>query len=154
MEYNNSSRRRIGFFNTKNSNKNNFKKKCKQNNSIDKIEIGSLYFIDLGNDRGFKINGKRPCLIIRQVGETFVVLPLSKFRKKLHVSEVLIRKNQGNLKFDSIVKIGQIQTVNNTQILQKTGEVSVPVLEIVAKKLQNFYIHKLMIEIAKKEIRA
>jgi len=142
-------RRQIGFFNTKNSKEDITSKQL----SIE-IKLGEVHTVNLGKQTGYRLNGIRPCLVLRKVGKTYVVLPFTKFRGKLRVSEVLVRRKQANLRHDSIIKVGQIQTISEEQILKRYGEVPKEILETVAKKIQDFYIHKLFIEIARKEVRA
>jgi len=89
------------------------------------VRRGEVWLIDLNPTRGSEQRGIRPCLVMsndvtNQYAPTITVLPLtSNLSGQRFPINVILSKQETNLKVDSLVLCGQIRTVTKERIVQK-----------------------------------
>lgn len=96
---------------------------------------GDVFYVDLNRPGEYTIKKVRPCLILWQVSRTYTVIPITKYIKVISPSEIFIEKGIGGLKVDSRLKVGQMTTVSEEQILNRMGAVSDTFLKEVEAKI-------------------
>lgn len=96
------------------------------------IKRGEIYFADVGryDSQGSEQSGRRPVLILQNdIGNKFspttiIAIVTTKSKRELP-THVLIHKDELNgLKYDSVVALEQITTIDKDRIQFKIGELS------------------------------
>ncbi|MBI5233949.1 MAG: type II toxin-antitoxin system PemK/MazF family toxin, partial [Deltaproteobacteria bacterium] len=95
------------------------------------IRQGDIFWVDLDPPKGSEPGYSHPHVVIqnnifnRSNINTVVVCALTSNLKRLTApGNILLRKDEGNLKKDSVVNISQIVTVNKADLTAKIGTVS------------------------------
>jgi len=91
----------------------------------------SIYNADLEPAAGSEQGGRRPVLIIsnndfNSVMPIITAIPLTSLKpgRRIHPTEVLIKKGSANLEEDSLVLTYQIRTISKKRLLKVIGSVS------------------------------
>lgn len=100
-----------------------------------------IWLVDLNPTKGSEQRGVRPCLVMsnditNRHAPTITVLPLTgNLSGQRFPINVLLTKQETNLKVDSLVLCGQIRTVTKERLTQKLSVISPGDLEKVEKSL-------------------
>jgi mRNA interferase MazF len=96
---------------------------------MSQILKGEIYLAELSPTIGSEISKKRPVLIVsndinNQFADTVSIIPIISTTTKIYPFEVLLPKNEGNLKNDSKAKCNQIRTIDKKRIERRFGKIS------------------------------
>ena len=100
----------------------------------DKIKRGSVFIADLNPTVGSEQYGRRPVVILsndlnNKYSPTILVAPLTKILKKTKLpTHIMIRKNYF-LKYDSLILLEQIRTIDKSRLVSYKGKVDSSTLE-------------------------
>lgn len=100
----------------------------------DKIKRGNVFIADLNPTVGSEQYGRRPVVILsndlnNKYSPTILVAPLTKILKKTKLpTHIMIRKNYF-LKYDSIILLEQLRTIDKTRLVAYKGKVDFNTLE-------------------------
>lgn len=95
---------------------------------VECVRRGSIWYVDLGVNKGSVQGGKRPCVVIQNdIGNKFsptviVAMITSKINKKKLPTHVMLLDEE--LPMKSMVLLEQIKTVNKTELLNYVGCIS------------------------------
>lgn len=95
----------------------------------DRIKKGSVFIADLNPTIGSEQNGRRPVVILsndllNKYNPTVLIAPFTKIIKKQTLpTHVLVNRNKF-LKYDSIILLEQIRTIDKSRLLAYKGKVS------------------------------
>ena len=99
-----------------------------------KIKRGSVFIADLDPTVGSEQYGRRPVVILsndlnNKYSPTILVAPLTKILKKTKLpTHIMIRKNYF-LKYDSLILLEQIRTIDKSRLVSYKGKVDSSTLE-------------------------
>jgi mRNA interferase MazF len=100
---------------------------------------GDIYDVNLDPVKGSEQGKRRPCVIIQNdIGNTYspvtiVACITSNLERKNYPTSVFITAKETGLRFDSVVMLNQIRTVDRTRLIIKKGKIPLPkMLEIDA----------------------
>ena len=99
-----------------------------------KIKRGSVFIADLDPTVGSEQYGRRPVVILsndlnNKYSPTILVAPLTKILKKTKLpTHIMIRKNYF-LKYDSLILLEQIRTIDKSRLISYKGKVDSSTLE-------------------------
>ena len=99
-----------------------------------KIKRGNVFIADLDPTVGSEQYGRRPVVILsndlnNKYSPTILVAPLTKILKKTKLpTHIMIRKNYF-LKYDSLILLEQIRTIDKSRIVSYKGKVDSSTLE-------------------------
>jgi mRNA-degrading endonuclease toxin of MazEF toxin-antitoxin module len=89
--------------------------------SLNKNEIylGHTYIVDLPKNNGYCLSGLHHCVVIKRIGSTAIVVPISTNRNNIHYGEIAI-ENETNFITDKKykLKVGQITSVSTDKIIR------------------------------------
>jgi len=93
---------------------------------------GEIWLVDFNPARGHEQRGVRPALVIQsdtinQTGcGTVVVLAISKLTdvKRRGILNVCVKKGEGGLKVDSVIKCHQIYTIDTKRLMRRFGRLT------------------------------
>lgn len=112
------------------------------NNIPNNIKWGDIYFADLGEvEYKGEISGQRPVVILQnnvgnQNSPTVTIAPItSNLNKKDFPTHLLIEKDEGGMKMDSVVATEQIKTISKERIRFKIGSLSKEKMEAILNRL-------------------
>ena len=97
---------------------------------LNSLVRGEIYLVNFDPTIGSEIQKTRPALIIQNDVSnehspiTIVAAITSKYDDKLYPTEVLIAKNDGGLKQDSVVLLNQIRSIDKQRLVKKIGIIS------------------------------
>jgi mRNA-degrading endonuclease toxin of MazEF toxin-antitoxin module len=114
--------------------------------SLSRVEIGSIYYVDLGVEIDHCIGKKRPCVVVDQDRLTVTVIPISNNDNNTHYhsSEIPVPKGIGNLKKNSKLKMGQIRTVDRSKIISSMiGRLPEDYLVKIQHSIEKRILHRL-----------
>ena len=100
----------------------------------DKIKRGNVFIADLDPTVGSEQYGRRPVVILsndlnNKYSPTILVAPLTKILKKTKLpTHIMIRKNYF-LKYDSLILLEQIRTIDKSRLVSYKGKVDSSTLE-------------------------
>ncbi len=100
----------------------------------DKIKRGSVFIADLNPTVGSEQYGRRPVVILsndlnNKYSPTILVAPLTKILKKTKLpTHIIIRKNYF-LKYDSLILLEQLRTIDKVRLVAYKGKVDFNTLE-------------------------
>ena len=100
----------------------------------DKIKRGSVFIADLNPTVGSEQYGRRPVVILsndlnNKYSPTILVAPLTKILKKTKLpTHIMIRKNYF-LKYDSLILLEQLRTIDKVRLVAYKGKVDFNTLE-------------------------
>ncbi|PID83568.1 hypothetical protein CSB11_00685 [Candidatus Campbellbacteria bacterium] len=127
---------------------NKIKKKTHSfNNSEVFINNREIWFVKLGYNIGFEQDGKnenyqRPVLVLKRLGNMFLVLPLTSSGKN---NQFYHKFNPNNLKLEnpkyrnsSYAILSQIKTIDKKRFFKNVGVVSSNEFKMVKEKLKTF----------------
>lgn len=103
-----------------------------------KIKRGNVFIADLDPTIGSEQYGRRPVVILsndlnNKYSPTILVAPLTKIMKKTKLpTHILIRKNRF-LKYDSLILLEQLRTIDKTRLTAFKGRVD----KITLEKINN-----------------
>ena len=89
------------------------------------IKRGNIVLVDFEPVKGSEQGGVRPSLIIQNdifnhYSPTTIVAPItSKIFKKEYPTNVLIKKEDANIRIDSTILLNQIKTIDKSRIIKK-----------------------------------
>lgn len=92
------------------------------------VKRGEIYWVFFGNTVGSEQNGRRPALIIQnnpgnEFSPTTIVAALTtKSFLKFFPTNVNVPRMAAGLKFDSTIMLSQIQTIDQTRLQKKIGQ--------------------------------
>ena len=94
-----------------------------------KVKRGDVYMANLGWGFGSEQGGYRPVVILQnnvgnRYSNTVTVAPVSSKTKPPLPTHVVIRNNDGNLGYTSVVLLEQIRTIDKQRLREKTGRLS------------------------------
>lgn len=90
---------------------------------------GEVYTVDFEPTLGAEIKKTRPALILqndianRYSPITIVAAITSQFDKSLYPTEVFIKKGEAGLKYDSVVLLNQIRSIDTRRLVRRLGTV-------------------------------
>lgn len=99
-----------------------------------KIKRGNVFIADLDPTVGSEQYGRRPVVILsndlnNKYSPTILVAPLTKILKKTKLpTHIMIRKNYF-LKYDSLILLEQIRTIDKSRLISYKGKVDSSTLE-------------------------
>lgn len=99
-----------------------------------KIKRGNVFIADLDPTVGSEQYGRRPVVILsndlnNKYSSTILVAPLTKILKKTKLpTHIMIRKNYF-LKYDSLILLEQIRTIDKSRLVSYKGKVDSSTLE-------------------------
>lgn len=99
-----------------------------------KIKRGNVFIADLDPTVGSEQYGRRPVVILsndlnNKYSPTILVAPLTKILKKTKLpTHIMIRKNYF-LKYDSLILLEQIRTIDKSRLVSYKGKVDSSTLE-------------------------
>ena len=99
-----------------------------------KIKRGNVFIADLDPTVGSEQYGRRPVVILsndlnNKYSPTILVAPLTKILKKTKLpTHIMIRKNYF-LKYDSLILLEQIRTIDKSRLVSYKGKVDSSILE-------------------------
>ena len=99
-----------------------------------KIKRGNVFIADLDPTVGSEQYGRRPVVILsndlnNKYSPTILVAPLTKIMKKTKLpTHIMIRKNYF-LKYDSLILLEQIRTIDKSRLISYKGKVDSSTLE-------------------------
>lgn len=99
-----------------------------------KIKRGNVFIADLDPTVGSEQYGRRPVVILsndlnNKYSPTILVAPLTKILKKTKLpTHIMIRKNYF-LKYDSLILLEQIRTIDKSRLVSYKGKVESSTLE-------------------------
>lgn len=95
------------------------------------IRQGEIYWVDLGEPRGYKLGYLHPHIVIQnnifnasRINTVVVCTLTSNLKRAKAPGNVLLEKGEANLPKKSIVNISQIYTVNQVDLIEKIGQMS------------------------------
>ena len=100
----------------------------------DRIKRGSVFIADLNPTVGSEQYGRRPVVILsndlnNKYSPTILVAPLTKILKKTKLpTHIIIRKNYF-LKYDSLILLEQLRTIDKARLVAYKGKVDFNTLE-------------------------
>lgn len=100
----------------------------------DKIKRGNVFIADLNPTVGSEQYGRRPVVILsndlnNKYSPTILVAPLTKILKKTKLpTHIIIRKNYF-LKYDSLILLEQLRTIDKARLVAYKGKVDFNTLE-------------------------
>lgn len=97
---------------------------------------GEVWLVDLPNNNGYCLQGKHPCLVIRQFGSTVQLIPISGSKNNIHFADIPIDRGKCNLKKDSKIKMCQYTTVTIEKFIHRIGNADNEILN----KVRNFIL--------------
>jgi mRNA interferase MazF len=91
---------------------------------------GEIWLVSLEPGAGHEIGKTRPALVIsnnrnNEFSSTVTLIPITSSIEKVYPFEVLIRKNESGLAYDSKIKCNQIRTVDRSRLI-KISDVLLP----------------------------
>lgn len=94
---------------------------------IRKIKKGEIYYADLNPTVGSEQKGERPVVILQnhlgnKYSPTTIIAPLTKIIKKENLPTHIFIRNNEYLKYDSIILLEQIRTIDKSRLLSYMGE--------------------------------
>ena len=100
-------------------------------------KVGSIYYVDLGLETDHCIAKTRPCVVVDYDRATVTVIPITdNVDSSPHHSEIPIPQGIGNLKKNSKLKMGQIQTVDRCKVCSYLGNLTAEYLEQIQNYIQ------------------
>lgn len=92
-----------------------------------------LIYYPFSDLRTFK---KRPCIIVKELGEDVLVIFVSSQISKKAKDDVLVKRdNKNNLAVDSLIKVWKINTIHKGLIVTKIGTLGESAKAIVKERL-------------------
>ncbi|MDD3489442.1 MAG: type II toxin-antitoxin system PemK/MazF family toxin [Paludibacter sp.] len=103
-------------------------------NKTDKVKRGEIYYYNFGVNEGSIQNGLRPVLIVQcddgnKVSTTTIVAPITTAIKKRYLPSHIFLGEEGGLKMPSMVLLEQLDTINQSDLLDRVGCVTDEKLE-------------------------
>lgn len=98
---------------------------------------GDIYLVNFEPTVGSEIKKTRPALVIQndianQHSHIIIVAAItSKFDEPLYPTEVLIKASEGWLKYDSVVLLNQIRSIDKQRLIKKLGSLSLEIMQQV-----------------------
>jgi len=94
--------------------------------SKDYPKRGEIWLVSLEPVAGHEIGKTRPALVIsnnrnNEFSSTVTLIPITSSIEKVYPFEVLIRKNESGLAYDSKIKCNQIRTVDRSRLIKISG---------------------------------
>jgi mRNA interferase MazF len=103
---------------------------------------GEVYLVNFDPTIGSEIQKTRPALILQNDVSneyspiTIVATITSKFEEPLYPTEVLIKAQVGGLKYDSVVLLNQIRSIDRQRLIRKMATLSVKTMEQVERAIK------------------
>ncbi len=95
------------------------------------INQGDIFWVDLGTPSGSAPGFKHPHVVIQnnifnhsRINTVAVCALTSNLKRANAPGNILLSKDEANLKKDSVVNISQIITVDKSDLIEKTGSLS------------------------------
>jgi len=100
----------------------------------DKIKKGSVFIADLDPTVGSEQYGRRPVVILsndlnNKYSPTILIAPLTKILKKKKLPTHILIKKTYFLKYDSLILLEQLRTIDKTRLIAYKGQVNRNILE-------------------------
>jgi mRNA interferase MazF len=97
--------------------------------SKDYPKRGEIWLVSLEPVAGHEIGKTRPALIIsnnrnNEFSSTVTLIPITSSIEKVYPFEVLIKKEESGLAYDSKIKCNQIRTVDRLRLIKLSGVLS------------------------------
>ena len=94
--------------------------------SKDYPKRGEIWLVSLEPVAGHEIGKTRPALVIsnnrnNEFSSTVTLIPITSSIEKVYPFEVLSRKNESGLAYDSKIKCNQIRTVDRSRLIKISG---------------------------------
>jgi len=96
---------------------------------MDHPKRSEIWLTSLEPVKGSEIGRTRPALIIsnnrnNEHASTVTLIPITTSIERLYPFEVLIKKGDSGLSYDSKIKCNQIRTVDRVRLIRKIGQIS------------------------------
>ena len=94
--------------------------------SKDYPKRGEIWLVSLEPVAGHEIGKTRPALVVsnnrnNEFSSTITLIPITSSIEKVYPFEVLIKKNESGLEYDSKIKCNQIRTVDKLRLQKLSG---------------------------------
>lgn len=105
------------------------------------IYRGDIYYTKLDNTIGSEQSGVRPVLVVQnnignRYSSTVIVVPLTKASEvKLNMPTHYLLKENGNIKYDSIILTEQIRAIDKIRLTEKVDYLRYDIMQEIDKKL-------------------
>ncbi|AHB41816.1 hypothetical protein P148_SR1C00001G1037 [candidate division SR1 bacterium RAAC1_SR1_1] len=103
------------------------------------INHREVWYVKLGINVGYEQNGKtefkRAVLIIKKIGNIFLVIPMTT-KEKNNIYHYKLISFKGKV---SWLILSQLRTVDKKRFIEKIGEISTEELKIIKKNLSKYY---------------
>jgi len=98
---------------------------------VNEIRQGQVYWLDFGPTRGSAPADRHPCVVVQNdvfnrsaIGTSVVCLITSNLSRAAAPGNVLLKKGEANLPKAGVVNVSQILTVDKTELIECTGNLS------------------------------
>ncbi|MDD3263079.1 MAG: type II toxin-antitoxin system PemK/MazF family toxin [Candidatus Absconditabacteria bacterium] len=107
------------------------------------INYRDVWYIKLGINVGYEQNGKtdfkRAVLVIKKIGNIFLVIPMTT-KEKNNIYHYKLKSFKGKI---SWLILSQLRTVDKKRFIKKIGEISAEEFKIIKKNLSKYYFSDL-----------
>ena len=109
----------------------------------DRILRGNVFIADLDPTAGSEQNGRRPVVILsndlnNKYSPTILIAPFTKILKKRNLPTHIYIKKTTYLKYDSLILLEQIRTIDKSRLVAYKGRLNDFILEDINNKLIEF----------------
>lgn len=107
------------------------------------MKQGEIWFVEF-TGQGHEYQKTRPAVIIESNGQLKVtsvitVVPVTKQQEK-HKDDIFVAKDgSNNLRYDSVIKVHQIQTFDRSRFIKKIGTIDKEVMENIKTYLRRHF---------------
>ncbi|MEE1203876.1 MAG: type II toxin-antitoxin system PemK/MazF family toxin [Bacteroidales bacterium] len=109
-------------------------------NTTTTIKWGDIVIIDFGTQSGSAQCGLRPALVVQndkgnQFSPTTIVCAITSANKKRLPTHINVTAEEAGLKYDSIILLEQVRTIDKSNIRKVCGSISQSIVEKIHKGL-------------------
>lgn len=106
----------------------------------DRIVRGNVFIADLDPTTGSEQNGRRPVVILsndlnNKYSPTILIAPFTKILKKRHLPTHIFVKKSYYLKYDSLILLEQLRTIDKSRLVAYKGRLNDSILDSINNRL-------------------
>ncbi len=106
----------------------------------DRIVRGNVFIADLDPTTGSEQNGRRPVVILsndlnNKYSPTILIAPFTKILKKRYLPTHIFVKRTHYLKYDSLILLEQLRTIDKSRLIAYKGRLNDYILEDINNRL-------------------
>lgn len=110
---------------------------------MSEIRQGQVYWFDFGLAAGSAPAGRRPCVVVQSdlfnrspIATTVVCLITSNLTRARAPGNVALKKGDAGLSKPSVVNVSQVVTVDKSELVERTGNLSADAVAAIREGLQ------------------